>query len=324
MRPQSAGAARGPAGSICGKTQRELFDPRIPRPDVVVILARAAFERGLGLREAFKDGYRFRHGVCTPSAMKTALTVLGIELRDYELQELLDRFSQDGLFRYLDFCAAWEETTKSVAQVRQEVSIQDIWTPRETVQKSAAVSPAAPVAVDLSDDATTQAENESDQAQASPERSILDRLHETVAYNVKSRSLDILGAFDNLARARWAKPGHVTVSQFFRAMHSLGLALAQPDLSVLCSAYCDTELGNEFNYVDFCSLVDPRTVSAQASKAVRQVIQKLHVEKCQIQSPHNNPYFDRRGKVRPYVGPRPVRTRGIPQPPKARPLTMSG
>jgi len=118
-----------------------------------------------------------------------------------------------------------------------------------------------------------------------PPKPSLDITLAKLVKDVKCRGLHVVAPFDDIARARWAAPGHVTSSQYARAMDSLRFNLTQEELLVIFHAFKDDEWGNEFNYVKFADTVD---VSRQRNPGVRPRRPNCY-----------NPYYDAKGHIRP-------------------------
>jgi len=153
---------------------------------------------------------------------------------------------------------------------------------------------------------------------------ILDRLHGMFARRVKDRRMEILGMFQDSASTNWAGPGHVTVNQFARAIDSLGFRVNRQELTALCGVYCDTDLKNEFNYVQFCAEVDPvnglhSSVKGHKATALKQLMTEMNpggTKEPEKWVKPGNPYFDTYGQVKPFsqtgsLSPRSPRKAGL-------------
>lgn len=132
---------------------------------------------------------------------------------------------------------------------------------------------------------------------------VLQRLHGMFGKRVQDRRMEILGLFEDHAGTNWAGPGHVTVNQFARAVDLLGFKLNRQEMFALCSMYCDTDLKNEFNYVNFCATVDPifgRDGRCKGKSLAYEKFQKdvhgMH-DKPVIKA-NGNPYFDAYGAIK--------------------------
>lgn len=115
---------------------------------------------------------------------------------------------------------------------------------------------------------------------------------------------------EDLSRTRWAMPGHVTDGQFTRAMKNLAFEEVTPwAISTLLEKYCDTELGNEFNHIDFCKSIEKRQAKktfilsrfnlADSPKAAKAGSGFDFDETSKSGPEWGNPYFDKLGEVRP-------------------------
>jgi len=109
---------------------------------------------------------------------------------------------------------------------------------------------------------------------------------------VKSRGLEVAGVFDDFARSRWSSPGHVTTSQYSRAMDSLGFRLTQQELLSVFHAFADTVCGNEFNYVKFSDSIDPSRGTSAPATGSRST--RPHTP-----SRNGSQYYDRNGRILP-------------------------
>jgi hypothetical protein len=234
-------------------------------------------QRRMRLYDTFRDRDRYCRGVCSKTVMQSVLGSLGFHLSAQEYADLLAAYpAKDGDFCYSDLCTALGEPHLPASSRAVEDS-------DHRPQQGAACSQGG---LPMSPDSRTEVE----------------RIHNRIRAVVRGRGLEMLNFFVDFERRKWAKPGHVTVVQFARAMDNLQIRLSQREVSLLCSVYCDTHLENEFNYIDFCGVVDPIYVQGRTSEALRNQIRRESKESAKAApapSPYANPYYDRIGQVRP-------------------------
>lgn len=181
-------------------------------------------ERRIRVSERFQDFDLLRKGVCTCTHLKTALTVMGIELDTNEYATLFDSFKHaDGMFCYRDFC---NEIDSGCADFSPSVDL--LCAELETLQYKKILD---------------------EQRQAT-----LVDIEAGIRRKMQLRRMDIRTTFDSFCKM---KAAHVTRSQFARVMAMLGFRLSENHLDVLCWAYCCVQDGHYFNYLRFCASVDP-------------------------------------------------------------------
>jgi len=199
-------------------------------------LTKTCYERRLRLRDIFREGDTLKNGLITRSKMYTALAVLGISFSPQEYHTLFDNFATaDGHFSYVDCAAAVEASISKTKGVggNGAVAARAIMQ-RGRIQTSDVID--------------------------ADEKAALERIEEMIANRCISRRLELFPVLEDLSRSRWATSGHVTESQFVRAIKALNLDLdlTEKDMNTLLEKYCDTELANEFNYLDFCKSIEMR------------------------------------------------------------------
>jgi len=102
-------------------------------------------------------------------------------------------------------------------------------------------------------------------------------------------SLNIKKAFRDFDKVRM---GHVTRTQFYRIMNMMNYELRTLESDLLCQAYCDTDNGEEFNYMDFADSLNSRTQK-----------QMVETTNSSVAAVSRRPkYFDRTGEhLSPYT-----------------------
>jgi len=257
---------------------------RPPPPSAMAKLIKACLERRLRLHDILKQFDEMREGVISRTQMCTAFSVLGIRFLPQELDALFTSFaSNDGRFRY-NACA--EAVEEAIAKTKT-VSLGGTGAAAARAIKQAGAIQTSMV---IDDD----------------EAELLDKVEEAIADRLLSQRLDLFPILEDMSRTRWAMPGHVTDGQFTRAMKNLNFEEVTPwAISTLLEKYCDTDLGNEFNHIDFLKNIEKRQAKktfilsrfnlADTPKAAIG----LHVAETSKNGPEwGNPYFDKLGEVR--------------------------
>lgn len=227
-----------------------------------------------------------RVGLISRTQMCTALAVLGISFSPGELDALFQSFaSEDGRFCYNDCAEAVEQTISKT--------------------KAGAVGGAGAAAARA---IRKKGSIQTDKIIDKDEEELLDQVEEAMAARLLSQRLDLFPIFEDLASDKWAMPGHVKEGQFIAAMKNLAFPELTPQaLNTLLEKYCDTELGNEFNHIEFYKSIEKR----QAKKTfmvsrfdLSDTLKEKAASGCELNDSNNgpewgNPYFDRLGDVRP-------------------------
>lgn len=230
QRPQSARASRPedppalpPRPRTAGAAGRHYV-----KPDIMTTLRSYVLTHRVRLWDSFQDFDRLRRGVVPQIGFKNALNTMGLNLSLSEMLELYNRYrTPENHFCYHDFCMDLDESVRSQT---------------EKTLAAAGVQEKSKLHVPLRE----------------ADLKILQKVESAVARYVKARGLDILAIFENYKKPGQAPYGHVLARSFWRAMDDINVkSLAEHDLMVLCKAYCDTECGKEFNYLNFCAMVDP-------------------------------------------------------------------
>lgn len=324
QRPQSASATMTMGGFMTGKLPARSASPFCQ--DVVKKLLRLTVERRLHIHDAFRDADKLRSGMCTESAMRAGLALLAIQLSAVELETLFEHYkTEDGLFRYQELCCSIEESIRTSIRVGDDAD--GALTARALAFYDAGALMTKPVNVAGSQDNMEKKCKEVDEESKrldSNRAAYINNLHASVATQVRQRGLDIGGMFKDFAKSCSAKARHVTTNHFFKVMKALNIRMTREDLVRLCQAHVDLEQKNEFNYVDFCSRVDPsflrcRTFQKAGRPSCGLQIQGTPVPVMPAFLPPQttfsaeSPYFDKQGRVRPCTAP------SGPRPAKARP-----
>jgi len=258
--------ARRPATACPSRSRRT---DAIPRVDAVTRVKTAVAERRLHIAGYFQDFDKLRRGTCTASHLSAVLTVVGVTLSVEDFASMFSRFrTHDNKFRYRDFCAEVSGPTAG-----------------RVLRFAAAARTPLRFKVPLDEHQQVR----------------LKEFQTVMAAKVRLRGMEVRSIFEDFNRqSSTAIPAHITVSQFRRAMATLGWTLTDDQFDLLCQAYVDTEDGQNFNYIDFLEAIDPDPVVFPARPEPSSQV-------CD--------YFDSQGRVKPRVRPQsaPVsRSRSVP------------
>jgi Ca2+-binding EF-hand superfamily protein len=205
--------------------------------DVMDKLNAVVSERRLRLVDCFLDFDKLRKGVCTMNHVQTVFTVLGIEMGPREFKNLDELFSnEDGLFRYRDFCTAvCDIHQQNITSYDMELPPASPSTPRGERRPGSSIRYRAPLSpLQLQQVAELETK--------------IGRRADVWSLNLKKAFRD----FDKTCM------GHVTRNQFHRIMNMMNYEFQPWEGELLCQAYCDTDNGDEVNYIDFCDSVQTR------------------------------------------------------------------
>lgn len=281
-RPQSASTAGRP------NSARQVPPP----PTVMAKLTKTCYERRLRLRDIFRDADPLKSGMITRTKMYTALAVLGISFSPKEYHTLFETFENaNGLFCYLDCAAVVEASISKTKGVGGNGAVA-----ARSIMQGGGIQTDAVIDED--------------------EKVELERIETVLANRSLSRRLDIFPILDDLSHSRWAQSGHVTEGQFLRAIKDMNfdLDLTEKDINTLLEKYCDTEMANEFNYMDFCKSIEKHMAKMTFIQSRFDLSGSQDTPQLQVASGPTwpNPYFDKVGRVRP-SGSRPNSARARPQ-----------
>jgi Ca2+-binding EF-hand superfamily protein len=235
--------------------------------DVMEKLKAVVSERRLRLADCFADFDKLRKGFCTVNQLRTVFTVLGIELSNNDYASLAELFcNQEGLFCYREFCnAVCEIHALNLHSWDMELPTTPS-TNREDCRPGSRIRYKAPLDESAQD---RQAE-----------------LEIRIKKRADVRSLNLKRCFQDFDRVC---AGHVTRLQFHRIMDMLHCELSSDDADTLCQAYCDTDNGQEFNYIDFCDSVKQYGIVGEQTPIAVTVSRRPK-------------YFDRSGEsITPYT-----------------------
>jgi len=210
--------------------------------DIMERLRAIVQERRLRLADCFVDFDKLRKGLCTMNQLKTVFTVLGIELNCGDYAALGELFSNEEIcvrghvpvFRYREFC-------DQVCDVHAlNINSWDMDLP-PTPSTAGMERPGSRI-----------------RYKAPLGENVQDRLYELeiwIRNRAEVRSLDLKRCFQDFDKVC---TGHVTRTQFTRIMLMMQCELSTADCDMLCQAFCDTDSGLEFNYIDFCNSIKQR------------------------------------------------------------------
>lgn len=222
-------------------------------------------ERRLCLASYFLDFDRLRKGLVSVQQLHTVFTVLGIELEARDYQHLLSTYSnENGFVRYRDLV---DEVNEGVKEMNDFDAEPPPATPGSRIRYKASLT---------------------DEQQ--------DTIHElliSIRKKVASRNLPLKRTFQDFDKVR---TGRVTRTQFSRIMDMLRIELSAEDVDFLCQAYCDTDIGSEFNYLEFiaaCGQFLPNLDDTQETG---------RESASTPWPPRPSKYFDLDGRITPFSG----------------------
>lgn len=226
-------------------------------------------ERRLRVRDPFQDFDPLRKGVCTPGGLRTAFTVLRLQVSAEEFDQLMTEYSGgDGLFNYDAFCSDIDAAFVTTGLERTPLA-----------------------RVSMPDANSTQLARRNLATKAPWMEEKVKEIEEKVRYRVRVRRMLIRNAFQDHDRVR---RGLVTKTQFARVMLTeLTFDLTEAEVDLLAEAYCDRGNHFEVNYVDFCKSCD--AASEIEAAAVEQIT-------APYQKPRASKYFSREGQIYPLPG----------------------
>lgn len=260
--PQSPRSPVADKRISCERSRREaVLQETRQSIDIMDKLRAMVAERRLRLMDCFIDFDKLRKGQCTMSHVRTVFTVLGIELECREYKSLEDLFcNEEGLFCYRNFCS-------EVCEINQlNINSWDMELP-PTPSTAREERPGSRLRY--------KARMHAGQQQR------LAELEGWVRTRAETRSLDLKRCFQDFDKVC---VGHVTRTQFHRIMNMLNCDLSNEDAEILCMAYCDTNNGQEFNYIDFCDSLLKLRVEKNEPSTVFQISRRPK-------------YFDRTGET---------------------------
>ncbi|CAK0826086.1 unnamed protein product [Prorocentrum cordatum] len=216
-------------------------------------------ERDIRIDDRFLDYDRLRKGVCTMNQAFSVFTIAGLKLGTKDHDNLLNAYhDESGRFCYRDFL---KDVNKSEEESRDGKPAFD----KRKMRHPGAVE---------GEDATLL-------------EGVLDRLER----QVRDRGMEIRTLFDDFrVISGICSAGHVTRAQFSRIMSMLNFNVTEPELDVLNRRFGDTEDSEEFNYLDFCNVIDPRPPPAEP---------QLDLDVPSYVPFKVNHYFDASGRVIP-------------------------
>lgn len=299
--------------------------------DLLGRVRKAVRDLGLRMYPPFRDVDTKRRGVLTFSQAKTVLTVLKLDLNGQDFEELRRRFcTPDGMFRYPAFCAEVEPEPSMppmadlVVTAIPAVGGTGVAAARALCAASgssiATTALDSEIAEDSADAEEEDAALEAAEAAKAASREV-DDLRAKISKRVRNEGLEMLHVFDGFSKTRWAKPGYVTVNQFARALDMLGFRFNDRQREALFKAYADKD-GQQFNYLDFCAVVDPSRACKRPSTAKETAART----QTRAQQAVPSSYYDRSGRIRPLTSrpcSAPCTRRAGPQP-HMRVLGMTG
>jgi len=228
-----------------------------------------AVEKRLRMKDQFQDFDPLRKGTVAPSQVKTVFTILDLAkyLDRHDFEQLIGMYQRDdGLFCYADL----------VADVEKEFAGANL-------EKD-------PLAQTSMPDAHSTIVARRNKVVLSPERlREWEWLEGKIRSIVRTQRINLLPMFKDMDRTNC---GHISKSQYYRVMQSMGFDLTAEDVDLLGNVYCDLGNHRDFNYVDFLKSVDVPSEDVELAIA-------------QLQAPYQGfepaQYFNGVGKVIPVL-----------------------
>lgn len=200
--------------------------------DIMDKLRAIVAERRLRFADCFVDFDKLRKGVCTMTQLQTVFTVLGIALESRDYKNLGELFcNEDGLFNYREFCTAACEINQ------MNINSWDMELP---------MSPSTDARPATSGGRSSRIRYRAPMSPAQQQR--VKEIEVRVREHARVWSIDVKRCFQDFDKVC---VGHVSRTQFHRIMNMMYVEINPSDADLLCQAYCDTDNGEEFNYVGF-------------------------------------------------------------------------
>jgi Ca2+-binding EF-hand superfamily protein len=189
-------------------------------------------ERDIRLVDLFRDYDRLRKGVCTMNQAFSVFTVAGLQFSSADHDTLLNLYHDEaGRFRYRDFCVDAAKSSEESLDGRPPHDKRRLRHPGALDQH---------------------------------EQAVLDSVLDRMSKRVRDRGMEIRTLFEDFRQISAICPaGHVTKGMFSRIMSMLNFAITNQELDVLTHRFGDCADGDEFNYLDFCDVIDPRPPPAE-------------------------------------------------------------
>jgi len=216
-------------------------------------------ERDIRIVDRFMDYDRLRKGVCTMNQAFSVFAIAGLKLGTKDHDTLLHAYhDESGRFRYRDFL-------KDVTQSGEESSDGKPAFDKRKMRHPGVVEGEGAILLE----------------------GVLDRLQRQVT----DRGMEIRTLFDDFrVISGICSAGHVTRAQFSRIMSMLNFKVTEPEMDVLNRRFGDTDDSEEFNYLDFCNVIDPGPPAAERC---------LNIDTPPYVPFKVNHYFDASGRVIP-------------------------
>jgi len=216
-------------------------------------------ERDIRIVDRFMDYDRLRKGVCSMNQAFSIFAVAGLLLNTKDHDFLLNEYHDGtGRFRYKDFCTDAAKSGEETHDGKPAFDKRKLRHPGSADGEELAVL-----------------------------TNVLDRFER----QVRDRGMEIRTLFDDFRTISGiCTAGHVTKAQFTRIMSMLNFKVTEAELEVLNHRFGDTCDSEEFNYLDFCNVIDPRPPPAEP---------QLDLDVPPFVPFKVNHYFDAAGRVIP-------------------------
>jgi len=188
------------------------------------------FERQVRIRDVFRDFDLTKRGFCHVEKMRVVPTLLGLPVPQADVEEIIGLYSVGLDFFYERFC--------------RDIEISFLPGHLET-------SPLRPVTVPEREMFASYRRNP--QKLSVTELQGLGSLEHRLKARTLSNSIYVssaLSAFDKTFLVG------ITRNQFARVMSSLGFLITEAELDLLCKKYCNLGNAVDFNYREFCQVIE--------------------------------------------------------------------
>ena len=189
------------------------------------------FERRVAIRDIFFDFDPLRRGTCHVEKVKVLPTLLRITVPASDIDEIIHQYSNGIDFNYSHFCRDIESAI--LPGHLEESPLDPVTVPHRQRFASLRRNPQKLTREDEGKLAVLE-----------------NRLRsKTVSNSIYVSSA--LAAFDKTHLVG------ITRNQFSRVMSSLGFEISDLELDLLCKKYCNLGNAVDFNYLEFCTVIEP-------------------------------------------------------------------
>ena len=192
------------------------------------------FERQICIRDVFREFDPLRHGVCHVEKVRVIPTLLRLTVAAPDVEEIISQYGNGIDFHYDKFCR----------------DIDSALIPGHLEK-----TPLDPVTVPQRDQLASRRRNP--QKLTADDIALLSVLENRIRSRTIAHSIFVssaMNAFDKTCLVG------ITRNQFARVMSSLGFEITDGELDLLCKKYCNLGNAVDFNYREFCNVIEPSLV----------------------------------------------------------------